>query len=202
MKKLYAGFFVLLLNMNYCYSAEDMTFFGMTLGAEFDYPSCKGERSQICVFAAKTVPTPSGIAVKVRSMAFPRDLVPNWIVLEDADVETFDAENVVQSIIVHTDVLSADIGEKGINSIYEHLVARLGKESKRTPMTVFGQRYHYAAIWNKPWGVVTFATAVSTPHGVLPIISIASNKYVDMWEKNKQLQQQRNTKAEEKKLKF
>lgn len=199
---LVAALVMLFTYMGNAYAADDMTFFGFTLGKEFSYPSCQGPRTEICTSTGKIVPTPSGISVKVRTMAFPRNLVPDWIVIEDADLETFEPENVIESIIIHTDIPSEAIGEKGINAIYEHLVARLGRESKRTLMNVLGQRYHYVAIWKRPWGMVTFATATSTTHGVLPLISIASNKYLEMWEKNKSVQQERAARTEAKKLKF
>lgn len=183
-------------------AADDTTFFGLQLGAHADFHSCGIQETEICGVRRQTIDALDGGQVSQIDLRYPRGMLPDWFVLNTTQIGVRDGN--IESILFASDIPSRAIGQKGIKELYQHLVEKLGEESKREKIDAFGQPYHYVATWNKPYGRVTFETVarISTSSEPLPVIRVQSNKWIAILDGAEKIRQQRKADADAKKLKF
>lgn len=193
---------IILMSTPSTYAADDGTFVGVTLGSKYEYPACGVSRVTICGRDRQTIDALSGGHVSQVNLQYQRGFVPDWLILNSTQVALRDGN--IESILFAIDIPSSSIGQKGLRDIYQHLVEKLGPESKREKLDAYGQPYHYVATWNKPYGKVTFETAaqLSTSAVALPILTIQSNKWLELLDAEEKIRQQRKTEADAKRLKF
>ena len=184
------------------FAADDTTFFGVGLGEHYDFPQCGLNATVICGRSKQTINALVGGQVSQIELQYPRGMLPDWFILNSTQLGIRDDN--VESMLFALDIPSRVIGQKGIKDVYQHLVDKLGPESKRDKITAFGQPYHFVATWNKPYGKVTFETVVqlSTSSELLPAVRVQSNKWIGLMDGAEKIRRQRQAEADAKKLKF
>lgn len=167
-----------------------------------DFHRCGIQVTEICGVSKQTIDALVGGQVSQIDLQYPRGMLPDWFSLNTTQIGVRD-EN-IESILFAYDIPSRVIGQKGIKELYQHLVEKLGAESKREKIDAFGQPYHYVATWNKPYGRVTFETVskISTSSELLPVVRVQSIKWLAIVEGAEKIRQQRKADADAKKLKF
>ncbi|WP_299541076.1 hypothetical protein [uncultured Herbaspirillum sp.] len=183
-------------------AADDTTFFGISLGAHSNFRRCGAQVTEICSVSQQTINALVGGQVTQLDLVYPRGTLPDWFVLNTTQVGIRDDN--VEGMLFAVDIPSRAIGQKGIKELHQHLVEKLGPESKREKIEVSGQPYHYVATWNKPYGKVTFETVaqISTSSVLLPVIRVQSNKWIALLDGAEKIRQQRKAEEDAKKIKF